>query len=82
MHGLQQLQMVAGMTRCMKAPASVKLPELVVNQLINYARTRHRARQRVKQRIGQNLGQIKLDHVLALVLAFPSVQRIAEFVHN
>ena len=73
------------MTRGMKAPAFAKLPELVANcgkQHINYARTRQRARQREKRRIGQNFGQVKLDHVLALVLAFPSVQRIAEFMHN
>ena len=73
------------MTRDVKAPAFAKLPELVANcgkQLNNYARTRQHTRQREKQRIGQNLGDVESDHVLALVLAFPFVQRIAEFVHN
>ena len=70
------------MTRCTKAPAFAKLPELVASygkQLINMHELGNALDKREKQWTGQTLGQVT---VLTLVLAVPSVQCIAEFVHN
>ena len=70
------------MTRGTKAPAFVKLPELAAIDL-NSSLIMHKLGNALDKKKNNGMGtEIRPGHVLALVLAFPSVQRIDEFVHN